>query len=190
MNRRKQHHVVKNKIMKRFNYTQLFSLMLQEDFKKIENFLEEYGIDSVDRDGRTFLIHTIIEGKNEFAKRLIDLGADINQQDNRGFPPLFFAICEHNIEMLNCLLNNPKINSNVTDNLGKNALRIALQYNPLDKELLLYLLSKGIDPFAADNNGNTTYSLMLRFQSGEITMGGKKLDYSEVINEIESHKKA
>lgn len=87
--------------MNRFDDTQLYPLILQEDFGNIEKFLKKYGIDSVDRDGRSFLTNTIEEGKNEFAKKLIDLGADINQQDNNGSTPLFAAIRAHNTEMIN-----------------------------------------------------------------------------------------
>ena len=174
--------------MNRFDDTQLYPLILQEDFGNIEKFLKKYGIDSVDRDGRSFLTNTIEEGKNEFAKKLIDLGADINQQDNNGSAPLFAAIRAHNTEMINFLLNDPKIDSNATDKVGKNALRIALQFHPRDKELLLNLVKKGIDPFIADNNGITPYSLMLRYQSGKITKGGEKLDFSPVLEEIELSK--
>jgi hypothetical protein len=56
------------------------------------------------------------------------------------------------------------------------------------KELLLNLVKKGIDPFIADNNGITPYSLMLRYQSGKITKGGEKLDFSPVLEEIELSK--
>lgn len=188
MNYQKQRVINNNKNMNRFDDTQLYPLIIQGDFRKIENFLKKYGIDSVDRDGRSFLTNTIEEGKNEFAKKIIDLGADINQQDNNGSTPLFAAIRAHNTEMINCLLNNPQINFNVTDKAGKNALRIALQFHPRDKELLLYLLRKGVDPFSADNKGITPYSLMLRYQSGEITKGGEKLDFSLVLNEIELHR--
>nr|MDA1491023.1 hypothetical protein [Bacteroides fragilis] len=40
--------------MNRFDDTQLYPLILQEDFGNIEKFLKKYGIDSVDRDGRSF----------------------------------------------------------------------------------------------------------------------------------------
>lgn len=40
------------------------------------------------------------------------------------------------------MLNDPKIDSNATDKVGKNALRIALQFHPRDKELLLNLVKK------------------------------------------------
>lgn len=174
--------------MDRFDDTQLYPLMLQADFSNIEKFLKKYGLNSVDRDGRSFLTNTIEEGKNEFAKKLIDLGADINQQDNIGSTPLFAAIRANNTEIINCLLNDPKININATDRLGKNALRIALQFHPRNEELLLNLIRKGVDPFIADNNGITPYSLILRYQSGKITKGGEKLDFSPILKAIELNK--
>lgn len=169
-----------------FDDTQLYPLLFQKDFSKIVSFLEKYGINSVDRDGRSFLMNCISEGKNDFAHKLIELGADMNQQDNEGAPPLFAAIWAHNSEMLDLLLENPDTHKNITDNRGRNALRIALQAHPNDNELMMRLLQAGVNPFSCDNNGLSFYSLIQRYDSGEITKGGRKLNVKPIVVKIEN----
>ena len=80
-----------------FDDKQLYPLLFQNDFSKILSFLEKYGLNSVDRDGRSFLMNCIAEGKNDFAYKLIKLGANLNHQDASGASPLFAAIWAYNI---------------------------------------------------------------------------------------------
>lgn len=170
--------------MKKFDDKQLYSLLLQDDFSKVKDFLDKYGLNSVDRDGRSFLTNSISEQKNSFAKKLIDLGSDINQQDYSGETPLFAAIRANNLEILEILLDNPNLNKSLKNDEGKNALMIALQTYPKDNELMIYLIEKGINPFTEDINNNSAYSLMKRYASGEITKGGKKVNIEPVIQAI------
>ena len=46
-----------------------------------------------------------IEQKDLIAKLLVDRGADVNQQDNRGYSPLHDAVIHHSAEMMACLLS-------------------------------------------------------------------------------------
>lgn len=87
-----------------FDDKQLYPLLFQNDFSKILSFLEKYGLNSVDRNGRSFLMNCIAEGKNDFAYKLIELGANLNHQDASGASPLFAAIWAYNIEMIVSLL--------------------------------------------------------------------------------------
>lgn len=169
-----------------FDDKQLYPLLFQNDFSKILSFLERYGINSVDRNGRSFLMNCITEGKNDFAYKLIELGANLNQQDKSGASPLFSAIWVHNLEMIDFLLDNPSVDKNVMDNQGKNALRAALQYHPEDCELMIRLIRAGVNPFSYDNNGMSFYALLQKYDSGSITKGGRKLDVKPIIIEIEN----
>ncbi len=170
---------------KLFDDKQLYPLLFQNDFSKIKKFLDKYGLDSVDRDGRSFLTNCIAEHKNSFAKKIIELGADVNQLDNDGAPPLFTAIREKNVEMLKELLSNLNLDKNIQDNYGKNALGIALQAHPKDNNLMIFLVEEGIDPFVRDKKGKSPYLLMKKYESGEITKGGSKLNIEPVIKKIE-----
>lgn len=172
---------------KLFDDKQLYPLLFQNDFSKIKIFLDKYGLDSVDRDGRSFLTNSIAEQKNIFANNLIKLGANINQLDNEGSPPLFAAIRANNLEMLKELINNPALEKNIQNNYGKNALGIALQAYPKDNKLMITLIKQGISPFVEDINGNSPYSIMKKYESGEITKGGSKLNIESVIQEIDKN---
>ena len=169
-----------------FDDKQLYPLLFQNDFSKIQSFLEKYGLDSVDRNGRSFFMNCIAEGKNDFAYKLMELGANLNHQDASGASPLFAAIWAYNIEMIVCLLDNPCIDKNITDNQGRNALRIALQYHPEDCELMIKIIRAGVSPFSCDNNGVSFYDLLQKYASGSITKGGRKLNVKPIIIEIEN----
>ena len=168
-----------------FDDKQLYPLLFQNDFSKVKVFLDKYGLDSVDRDGRSFLTNSIVEHKNVFANNLIKLGANINQLDNEGSPPLFAAIRANNCEMINELLNIKLLDKNIQNSYGKNAVAVALQAHPKDNQLMITLVKHGINPFAEDVNGNSPYATMKKYESGEITKGGNKLNIEPVIQEIE-----
>lgn len=80
----------------------------------IENlrFLIEAGIDieASDTDGCT-AIHALavdywsVDDKQALAKILMNVGANVNQQDNSGFTPLHYAALAHSAEMVRCLLS-------------------------------------------------------------------------------------
>lgn len=169
---------------KLFDDKQLYPLLFQNDFSKIKIFLDKYGLNSVDRDGRSFLTNSIAEHKNSFAKKLIELGADINQLDNDGSPPLFTAIRVKNIEIIKELFSNPFLDKKIQNKYGKNAINIALQAHPRDNELMIFLIDAGIDPFAKDKNGQSSYLLMKKYESGKITKGGNKLNIEPVVQKI------
>ncbi|MDR2810439.1 MAG: hypothetical protein LBB84_07785 [Tannerellaceae bacterium] len=85
--------------------------------------------------------------------------------------------------MLKELLNNSALDKNIQNNYGKNAIAIALQAHPKDNELMIALINQGINPFAEDIKGNSPYSIMKKYESGEITKGGNKLNIEPVIQD-------
>ena len=60
--------------------------------------MEKYGVDSVDRDGRTLLMTAVTERKNEIVKLIVELGGDVNAADHQGFSALHFAaFCDNEV---------------------------------------------------------------------------------------------
>ncbi|WP_349855051.1 ankyrin repeat domain-containing protein [Bacteroides cellulosilyticus] len=104
---------------KYFDDKQLYPLLLQNDFSKVLSFLEKYGYDSVDRNGRNFLMNCIAEGKNDFAYKLIELGANLNHQDASGASPFFSAIWSKNLDMIDYLLDSPNVDKKLRTIKGK-----------------------------------------------------------------------
>ena len=77
----------------------------QLDVFKGELNSDKTGIDSVDQDGRTLLTNSIIDRKLEFAKLLIDVGANINQSDNEDWTALHFAAQNLDDEAIKLLIS-------------------------------------------------------------------------------------
>ena len=68
--------------------------------------IEDVGIDVLDGEYRTPLIHAAVAGKVELLSWLIEHGADINHQDRTGLSALHYAVQEKHIEVVRVLLTN------------------------------------------------------------------------------------
>lgn len=89
--------------------------------------------------GLTYLHHQAMEKNACFVKKLIDLGADVNAEDDCQRRPLHYACTVEVAELL--ISNGAEINSK--DEKGKTALYLAY----IDNNILLvkFLLEKGAD---------------------------------------------
>ena len=76
----------------------MFELFDEDDFTKVISFVDKYGCDFVDRDGRNLLMNFIVEGKSTFAIELIKQykmnGLNLDLQDDSGWTALHFAAQE------------------------------------------------------------------------------------------------
>ena len=67
----------------------MFELFDEDDFTKVISFVDKYGCDFVDRDGRNLLMNFIVEGKSTFAIELIKQykmnGLNLDLQDDSGW---------------------------------------------------------------------------------------------------------
>lgn len=77
----------------------MFELFDEDDFTKVISFVDKYGCDFVDRDGRNLLMNFIVEGKSTFAIELIKQykmnGLNLDLQDDSGWTALHFAAQEN-----------------------------------------------------------------------------------------------
>ena len=90
-------------------------------FDKVERFIENNGINSLDRDNRT-LLYTAISEKNEYlVNYLIHNGCLINLQDKDGFTPLHFAVMHDLYDVVNLLIEKGA-DINLKDRWGNTAL--------------------------------------------------------------------
>ncbi|KAJ5364609.1 uncharacterized protein N7496_010322 [Penicillium cataractarum] len=102
-------------------------------------------IDTKDADGQTPLLAAISKGNNTLAKLLIDLGADINEQNEQGHSALSLAARVDNVVLMQTLLDKGA-NVNAANMSGATPLHEASRVHNVD--FVKVLLEKGalVDP--------------------------------------------
>ena len=127
------------------------------DKKKSFAWLMEHGADvnipfEKDENKFTYMINIATKAENSYYFMLLLKAADLNVQDERGYPPTHNAIFISNMERLYLLLNNGA-NINITDKDQETPLFfLCLLTNYKDA---YHLLMKGADPKIPDNRGNS-----------------------------------
>ncbi|KAF9161703.1 hypothetical protein DFQ26_004223 [Actinomortierella ambigua] len=100
-------------------------------------------------------------GSSAVSKGTLATNIDINVRDEIGLTPLLHAVSKNNLEMVELLLQHPKIDVNVKDlESGWTALHRALYHGYLRIALAL-LAHKDIDPTVEDKDKNTATDLYL-----------------------------
>jgi uncharacterized protein len=84
-------------------------------------------------------------------KRLIDTGADPNDQDDNGWTPLHFAAQESSLDAVRLLLD-AGANPGIQDRYGNTPLGPAF-FHSCDIGIIVALLDAGADPFVKNRNG-------------------------------------
>lgn len=145
--------------MEKFDDSQLYKLLYGKDFSKIKDFLEKYGLDSVDRDGRTFLMTAVVDGDEKLVKDLLALGCGINNKDTQGLTALHLAAINNKVDVVKVLLSFD-CDVNIVDNIGNSALWRAAMSLKNDSEIIKLLLDKGSDVNLANKHGVSPKDLL------------------------------
>ena len=110
-------------------------------------------------DGQTCLHRAIVFKTNlDVVKYLIDSGLDLNAVTEYGYTPLMMCFDNHCSEIAEFLINQEKIDLNLTDTYGYSALHYAVRSD--DIETLCKLLAAGADPKITNNDGKTFFDLL------------------------------
>lgn len=163
----------------------LFVTIQERNFDKLVHFLNCHGgLDVKNEYERTALMECIVEYmsqqdtsapiENDFAKRLVEMGADINVKDKGGYTALHFAMQENNQDMLDFLLVQPQLDRTILPDV----IMKALHFHSRDGALLIKLIQAG-DPFQGDDM--TLYEHLYAFQTGEIRRGDGPVDMTKVL---------
>ena len=174
-----------------YKIVELFKILQQgNDFNLLKTFLDSHGgINAIDEYGRTALINCIIMYNdpikkivfaNEYAKKLIILGIDVNKKDFEGFVALHFCISSKNDEMLDYILEIPGVEIHTQPNL----LDYAISQDITNSSLIIKLLKIGLNPFEKDDSGYSLYDVLKEYDDGIITRGGKKVNVKPIIDFI------
>lgn len=112
----------------------LLQAVSANDLKKAEEILKDksYQIDEVNEKAETPLMIAVHNNQIELAKKLIDAGANVNQQDNIQDSPYLFAGAEGRTEILSYMLAKSSPNQAITNRFGGNALIPAAEKGHLD----------------------------------------------------------
>ena len=145
--------------MKNFDDNLLHELLSNGDLKEIEKFLYKYGINSVDRDGRTLLMTAVTERKNEIVKLIIEAGGDVNAQDYQGLSALHFAaFCDNDTAARMLLDAGADINGK--DEQGNTPMWRLVMKNGKNSKCYNVFLEKGADVDEKNNHGVSAADIM------------------------------
>jgi ankyrin repeat protein len=184
---------MKSKISRKncdYENIELYKIFQQgNDFNLLKLFLDTHGgINAIDEYGRTALVNCIIDYNNpikkivfanEYAKKLVDLGIDVNKKDFNGRVALQSCISAKNYEMLDFLLEVPHIDIHTQPNL----LECADITNSL---LIIKLIKSGLNPFEKDDSGYSFYDVLKEFDDGIVTIGAGKVNVKPIMDFINS----
>ena len=138
--------------MNKFDDTQLYALLNESNYEKINAFLQKYGLDSVDRDERTFLMSAVVEGKEDIVNYLVNIGCNVNTKDKSGLTALHFAAIYDRSKIVKVLITHGA-EIDVVDNVGNTPLWRAIMENSNETSTIRYLLEHGADPNKTNNRG-------------------------------------
>ncbi|KOS60272.1 ankyrin repeat domain-containing protein [Lysinibacillus agricola] len=138
--------------MNKFDDTQLYALLNESNYEKINAFLQTYGLDSVDRAGRTFLMSAIVEGKEEIVNYLVNIGCNVNTKDKAGLTALHFAAIYDRYTIVKVLITHGA-EIDAVDHIGNTPLWRAIMENSNETLTIRYLLENGADPNKINNRG-------------------------------------
>ena len=102
--------------------------------------------------GVTTLSKYVWRERKDAVQKLLDLGADVNAQDNDGDAPLHGAAQSGNVEILDLLLAKGA-NPNLTNKVGGTPLMWAVVFD--HEEVARRLIERGADPSLKDADGMT-----------------------------------
>ncbi|KAL3862651.1 hypothetical protein ACJMK2_008605 [Sinanodonta woodiana] len=112
-------------------------------------------IRSKDKMGFSPLCYACKKGNIYAVKRLLDMGADINdQRENTGHTCLHLAVYNNRRDIVDYLLKMPNIQKDCRTKEGQTALHIATKEGLF--EIIKLLVESGLDINGVDNNGNTS----------------------------------
>ncbi|MGE8036671.1 ankyrin repeat domain-containing protein [Lysinibacillus sp. NPDC093692] len=147
------------KKMNKFDDTQLYALLNESNYEKINAFLQKYGLDSVDRDGRTFLMSAIVEGKGDIVSYLVNIGCNVNAKDKTGLTALHFAAIYDRCNIVKVLITHGA-EIDAVDYIGNTPLWRAIMENSNGTPTIRYLLENGADSNKTNNRGIAPKNLL------------------------------
>lgn len=137
----------------------IFDAVLQEDEDQLKSLImNKVDLNPLDEDGRTPLIHSVIDGMYEFIQLLLENGANVNVSDELGYTALHYAAQSYDLKATQLLLENgAKVD--ILDNHGNTPLFRAVFNSAGRGDVIKILLAHGADKHLKNNHGVSPYEL-------------------------------
>ncbi len=137
----------------------LWAAVARNDSKEAIRLLDAgFDPNTKDSDGRTALMHAVIDGKDELVKLLIARGSDVNAQDKQGFSALHFAAQDYCQPATEALLK-AGATVDARDKFGNTPLGRAVFNSRGRGEIIKLLLEHGADRNAKNNSSKSPLDL-------------------------------
>ncbi|MBQ2621753.1 MAG: ankyrin repeat domain-containing protein [Thermoguttaceae bacterium] len=117
--------------------------------------------------GDNVLHYAALKGDLDWVKRIVEMGADVNEADNNGRTPLLFAAIKGKLALVEYLAQQGA-DVNVKDPDKKTALHFAAEVGALD--LVKWLVEKGLDVNAKDNDIGKKAVLLYAVESDSLEL--------------------
>lgn len=111
-----------------------------------------------DKDGRSPLFYSLLLDNTGLLKRLIQAGADINQQDKQGWTTLHHAIQRNNLPAVEILLQSG-VDLEIKDRYGNTPLWRAVFSSEGKGDIIKLLLNFGADSNNKNDSGTSPIEL-------------------------------
>ena len=163
------------------NVVEFSKLLLQIHQKYPRNILPPF-YNLRDQDGRTILHHACLRSDVQFVENLLNLGADLNVQDNDSATPLMCVLQYHDSDIdvnLLSLVLSQEWKPDIKDNSGRTALHYSAKCE--DIRIPLMLISAGCDVTAVDNYGRTFSDLISKESLRLINKQLLRIDRRQII---------
>ncbi|MFJ7649776.1 ankyrin repeat domain-containing protein [Lysinibacillus sp. NPDC097279] len=156
----------------------LIQAVENNDVEKVQKILQDstYPINETNDKGETPLLIATHENYIELAKRLIDAGADINQQDHIQDSAYLYAGAQGKTEILKYMIEHAEPNQNIVNRYGGNALIPAAEKGHLHNVKLL-LQDGNVDIDHQNNFGYTALIEAVALTDGSVV-------YQQIVQEL------
>lgn len=156
----------------------LIQAVESNDIEKVQDILQDasYALNATNDKGQSPLLIATHKNYVEVAKRLIDAGADINQQDSIQDSPYLYAGAQGKTEILKYMIENAEPNHSVVNRYGGNALIPAAEKGHLENVKILLEDGKA----DIDHQNNFGYTALI--EAVALTDGSEL--YQEIVQEL------
>ncbi|MGE7842807.1 ankyrin repeat domain-containing protein [Lysinibacillus sp. NPDC093712] len=156
----------------------LIQAVEKNDVEKVLEIIQDssYPIDETNDKGETPLLIATHENYIEVAKRLIDAGADINQQDHIQDSAYLYAGAQGKTEILKYMMEHAEPNQKIVNRYGGNALIPAAEKGHLNNVKLLLKDGK------VDINHQNKFGYTALIEAVALTDGS--VVYQQIVEEL------